>query len=147
MEDYRIRATLGVKPENYSPERPEMLYITRGATEPITYNVGDLVYYQVADLEQLTFMFKQGKTFYRFDMYDESGAQDSHFEIEDEKITFWLHSDDTNRFKPTKSGNLVKFEVIATMKESGAVIIEPQLPIIVVDSLISQYEEIDEDEE
>lgn len=144
MEDYRIRATLGVKPEYYSPERPEMLYITRGATEPIAYNVGDLVYYQVADLDQLTFVFKQGKTFYAFDMYDEAGNLDPHFEINDEQITFWLSSEDTNKFKPTKAGNLVKFEISATV--DGKILIEPQLPIVVVDSLLSQYEEAADEE-
>ena len=133
MEDYRIRATLGVKPEYYQPERPEMLYLTRGATNSISYSLDD---YGLSNLDNITFVFKQGKALVRYDWNVLEDAK--HFEIneETELLTFWLMPEDTLQFKPSKSGNLVKAELVLTYGED--VIIEPLLPLIVVDSLISQ---------
>lgn len=58
MRNYNFYATLSTEPTNCNHH--ELLYITRGATAELTYDLSDKVY-NLTDIDQMIFTFKQHK--------------------------------------------------------------------------------------
>lgn len=126
----------------YSPMR-------RGATYIYDYEIGSSV---LEMLDQVTFMLKQGDTLCYYDLYADSKegspkVLDSHFQVKDGVVHFYLSPDETAIFEVTEMHDLdsiVKFQVALNYKEeilrSGSAVpdivtIEDQPGIIVLDSL------------
>ena len=61
---------------------------------------------------------------------------DRHFELLGETIRFWFDTNETLEFKPTQPEDGVQFEVV--LRFGDRVLIEPQLPLMVIDSLSGQ---------
>lgn len=128
----------------------EVIYITRGATAELIYPLYDKVF-RFEDIEQITFTFKQGKTIYWYSMFTpgENGTveTDSHFyhfnNAEYDAIVFNFDSDETKQFK---AGLPVEYEIaiqlntdsFASLGGKDSIIIEPQHPIEIRDSLYSK---------
>lgn len=128
----------------------EVIYITRGATAELIYPLYDKVF-RFEDIEQVTFTFKQGKTIYWYSMFtpDEDGTveTDSHFyhfnNAEYGAIIFNFDSEETKQFK---AGLPVEYEIAIKLNTDGfvslggkdSIIIEPQHPIEIRDSLYSK---------
>lgn len=128
----------------------EVIYITRGATAELIYPLYDKVF-RFEDIEQITFTFKQGKTIYWYSMFTpgENGTleTDSHFyhfnNAEYGAIVFNFDSDETKQFK---AGLPVEYEIavklntdsFASLGGKDSIIIEPQHPIEIRDSLYSK---------
>lgn len=150
-----IYATLHTSPTPCNHTH-EMIYITRGASAELVFPVFDKAY-RIEDIEQLTITFKQGKTLDWYSMFDtvteevegktlETAVLDSHFYVfnDDEyaSIIFKLDSEETKQFKPNIN---IEYEVaiklntdsFASLGGKDSMIIEPQHPIAVVDSLYS----------
>ena len=135
----------------------EVIYITRGATAELVYPLYDKVF-RFEDIEQITFTFKQGKNIYWYSMFetteDAEGNpvinKDSHFyHFNNEEygaIIFNLDSEETKQFKPNI---LIDYEIaiklntdsFSTLGGKDSMVIEPQHPIEVRDSLFSRIEE------
>ena len=135
----------------------EIIYITRGATAELIYTLYDKTF-RYEDIEQITFTFKQGKNIYWYSMFetvkDAEGNtvinKDPHFyHFNNEEygaIIFNLDSEETKQFKPNI---LIDYEIaiklntdsFATLGGKDSMIIEPQHPIEVRDSLFSRIEE------
>lgn len=142
-----IYATLHTHP-TCSPI-PKPICITRGASAQLTYPLSDKTF-SVEDIEQVVFMFKQGKDLWGYSMFDDSepgkATKSPRFYILEEEnhsaIIFNLDGEDTKQFKP---GINLKYEItiklntdsLATTGYKDSIIIEPQCPIVVVDSLYS----------
>ena len=128
----------------------EVIYITRGATAELMYPLYDKVF-RFEDIEQVTFTFKQGRTIYWYSMFTsgEDGAveTDSHFyhfnNAEYGAIIFNFDSEETKQFK---AGLPIEYEIAIKLNTDSfvnlggkdSVIIEPQHPIEVRDSLYSK---------
>lgn len=128
----------------------EVIYITRGATAELIYPLYDKVF-RFEDIEQVTFTFKQGKTIYWYSMFtsgeDETVETDSHFyhfnNAEYGAIVFNFDSEETKQFK---AGLPVEYEIaiklntdsFASLGGKDSIIIEPQHPIEIRDSLYSK---------
>lgn len=132
----------------------EVIYITRGATAELVYTLYDKVF-RFEDIEQITFTFKQGKNIYWYSMFetikDAEGntvvKEDSHFyHLNSEEygaIIFNLDSEETKQFKPNI---LIDYEIAIKLNTDSfvnlggkdSIIIEPQHPIEVQDSLYSR---------
>jgi len=198
MGDLRLRATLDVKPRHDPMCGPKLIYLTRGATGSISYDLSKKAYYDFKDLDQVKFIFKQNKELYWYNMIDylvetadtefllgkdyynvlecdpetnqcivervtnSTGSPAGYYELSDEdqgiKVTtlwalddhfshetdgedydfiiFTLSPEETLQFKPTQPENNVKFEI--NLRVGSEVIVEPQFPIAVFDSLTSQ---------
>jgi len=146
-----IYATLHTHPTCQHTQ--EVIYITRGATAELVYPLYDKVF-RFEDIEQITFTFKQGKKVTWFTMFEagEDGALkvDPHFYHSDndeyDTIIFNL---DTNETKQFKADTLMEYEITIKLNADSfttpggkdSVIIEPQHPIEVRDSLYSCIEE------
>jgi hypothetical protein len=131
----------------------EVIYLTRGASAELTYPLYDKVF-RFTDIEQVTFTFKQGKTIYWYSMFETvKDAEDNdviqtnphfyYFDNEDyNAITFNLDSEETKQFKP---GLPVEYEIAVKLNTDSfvnlggkdSIIIEPQHPLEVIDSLFS----------
>ena len=149
-----IYATLHVHPTH----RPthEMIYITRGASAELVFPLYDKVY-TFSDIEQVTITFKQGKNVDWFTMFEtvieeekEVIKTDSHFyHFDNEDYGAIIFNLDNNETKSFKTGIPVEWEVaiklntdsMATLSNKDSIIIEPQHPIAVIDSLFSRVEE------
>ena len=128
----------------------EVIYITRGATAELIYPLYDKVF-RFEDIEQVTFTFKQGKTIYWYSMFtpgeDGTVETDSHFyhfnNAEYGAIVFNLDSEETKQFK---AGLPVEYEIAIKLNTDSfvslggkdSIIIEPQHPIEIRDSLYSK---------
>lgn len=132
----------------------EVIYITRGASADLVYPLYDKVF-RFEDIEQLTFTFKQGKNVSWFEMFDITQDEEGkdvvsidphfyHFESPDyEAISFNLDTVETKAFK---AGCPVEYEIavklntdsFASLGGKDSIIIEPQHPIEVRDSLYSR---------
>ena len=128
----------------------EMIYITRGASAELVYPLFDKTF-NFDDIEQVTFTFKQGKELYWYTLYTESERAglvvDSHFYVfeteEYSALIFNLDAEETKQFKPNV---LIEYEIaiklntdsFASLSNKDSIIIEPQHPIRVVDSLYSR---------
>ena len=128
----------------------EVIYITRGATAELIYPLYDKVF-RFEDIEQITFTFKQGKTIYWYSMFtpgeNETVETDSHFyhfnNAEYGAIVFNFDSDETKQFK---AGLPVEYEIAIKLNTDSfvslggkdSIIIEPQHPIEIRDSLYSK---------
>lgn len=66
MKQFDIRTSLRICPTMYKSH--EMIYLTRGASASLNFNFGEKIY-GFEDTDQLTFMFKQGKTLHWFKMF------------------------------------------------------------------------------
>lgn len=135
----------------------EVIYITRGASAELVYPLYDKVF-RFEDIEQVTFTFKQGKNIYWYSMFkttkDENDKDviitDSHFYHFDNEdygaIMFNFDNNETKQFKPNV---LVEYEIaiklntdsFANLGGKDSIIIEPQHPIEVRNSLFSHVEE------
>lgn len=147
-----IYATLRTTPScNYTHE---VIYITRGASAELIYPLYDKVF-RFEDVEQVTFTFKQGRNVYWYSMFetvkDEEGNEsiitDHHFyhfnNAEYGAVTFNFDSEETKQFK---AGLPVEYEIaiklntdsFANLGGKDSIIIEPQHPIEIRDSLFSR---------
>ncbi len=149
-----IYATLHVHPTCHPTH--EMIYITRGASAELIFPLYDKVY-SFADIEQITVTFKQGKTIDGINMFQtvieeekEVIKTDSHFyHFDNEDYSAIIFNLDNNETKSFKAGIPVEWEVavklntdsMATLGNKDSIIIEPQHPIEVRDSLFSHVEE------
>lgn len=128
----------------------EVIYITRGATAELIYPLYDKVF-RFEDIEQVTFTFKQGKTIYWYSMFtpgeDGTVETDSHFyhfnNAEYGAIVFNLDSEETKQFKarlPVEYEIAIKLNTDSFVSLGGkdSIIIEPQHPIEIRDSLYSK---------
>lgn len=131
----------------------EVIYLTRGASAELIYPLYDKVF-RFTDIEQITFTFKQGKTIYWYSMFETvKDAEDNdviqtnphfyYFDNEDyNAITFNLDGEETKQFKP---GLPVEYEIAVKLNTDSfvnlggkdSIIIEPQHPLEVIDSLFS----------
>ncbi len=143
-----IYATLHTAPTRCD-QTHEMIYITRGASAELIYPLFDKTF-SFEDIEQVTFTFKQGKELRWYTLYteteDTSLAVDPHFYVfeteEYSALVFNLDTEETKQFKPNV---LVEYEIaiklntdsFASLSNKDSIIIEPQHPIRVVDSLYS----------
>lgn len=147
-----IYATLRTTPS--CQHTHEVIYITRGASAELIYPLYDKVF-RFEDIEQITFTFKQGKNLYWYSMFepvtDAEGKTtintDSHFYHFDNDeygaIMFNLDSEETKQFKPNA---LIEYEIaiklntdsFANLGGKDSIIIEPQHPVEVRDSLFSR---------
>lgn len=147
-----IYATLRTTPS--CQHTHEVIYITRGASAELIYPLYDKVF-RFEDIEQITFTFKQGKNLYWYSMFEpvtDTGGKatintDSHFYHFDNDeygaIMFNLDSEETKQFKPNA---LIEYEIaiklntdsFANLGGKDSIIIEPQHPIEVRDSLFSR---------
>jgi hypothetical protein len=132
----------------------EVIYITRGASAELMYPLYDKVF-RFEDIEQLTFTFKQGKNVSWFEMFDITQDEEGkdvvsidphfyHFENPDyETISLNLDTVETKAFK---AGCPVEYEIavklntdsFASLGNKDSIIIEPQHPIEIRDSLYSR---------
>jgi hypothetical protein len=133
----------------------EVIYITRGASAELVYPLYDKVF-RFEDIEQGTFIFKQGKKVkeFTFEVVNTETKpvlkEDSHFYYFDNKdydaIILNLDSEETKFFK---AGLPIEYEIaikldtdsFVTLGKQDSIIIEPQHPIEVRDSLYSHLEE------
>ena len=146
-----LYATLHLHPTHQHTH--EVIYITRGASAELIYPLYDKVF-RFEDIEQVTFTFKQGKTVSWFTMFETAGDNtietDSHFyHFDNEDYGAIIFNLDNNETKQFKAGIPVEYEIaiklntdsFATLGGKDSIIIEPQHPIEVRDSLYSQVEE------
>jgi hypothetical protein len=147
-----IYATLHNKPTKCTYKH-EMIYITRGASATLVYPLFDKVF-KSEDIEQITFIFKQGRDLYGYSMFDDSTTDkkiNPHFCLIDDtsdyaRIIFNLNSDETKQFRPDIN---LEYEIAIKLNtdrfeatgNQDSVVIEPQHPIAVVDSLYSYIKE------
>lgn len=151
MQDLRIRATLDCNPGIQHEQK--MLKITKGADAYLTYNLSKKCYMpdQAIDkIEQITFIFKYNKYFVAYDMFD-GELIDEHFSSYEDLagntyVLFHFSSDDTKELPVTDIDDGLLFEVVIKFDTdsggyltSDSTIIEDQQPILVVDSLYSQF--------
>jgi hypothetical protein len=148
-----IYATLHTHPT--CPHTHEVISITRGASAELVYPLYDKVF-RFEDIEQGTFIFKQGKKVKEFTFevvnteIKPALKEDSHFYYFDNKdydaIILNLDSEETKFFK---AGLPIEYEIaikldtdsFVTLGKQDSIIIEPQHPIEVRDSLYSHLEE------
>ena len=146
-----LYATLHIHPTHQHIH--EVIYITRGASAELIYPLYDKVF-RFEDIEQITFTFKQGKTVNWFTMFetaeDKTIKTDTHFyHFDNEDYGAIIFNLDNNETKQFKAGIPVEYEIaiklntdsFATLGGKDSIIIEPQHPIEVRDSLYSQVEE------
>ena len=147
-----IYATLRTTPSKCNRAH-EMIYITRGASAELVY---PLNMFGIEDIDQITFIFKQGGDFYGYSMFDDSADRqiNSHFYLANNSeypaVIFNLDSKETQQFKPNIN---IDYEVVIklntdsfeTTGKKDSIIIEPQHPIAVVDSLYSYIKEESDD--
>ena len=128
----------------------EVIYITRGATAELMYPLYDKVF-RFEDIEQVTFTFKQGKTIYWYSMFtpseDETVDTDSHFyHFNNEEYGAIIFNFDSEETKQFKAGLPVEYEIAIKLNTDSfvnlggkdSIIIEPQHPIEIRDSLYSK---------
>lgn len=143
--NFSIYTKLDVMPK---PKKPELIYLIRGATGVLKFDLTDKQY-SFNDIDQATFIFKQGSTLFDFDLYDidvETGEKtlNNHFKHEYDPeydyISFILTVDDTLEFKPTAMP--MQYEVAVSLItdqniqiNQDTTIIEEQPKVIVKDSL------------
>jgi hypothetical protein len=146
-----IYATLHTHPT--CPHTHEVISITRGASAELVYPLQDKVF-KFEDIEQITFTFKQGKKITWYTMFEtgEDGAVtiDSHFcHFDNDEYDTIIFSLDTNETKQFKADILMEYEIAIKLNADSfetpggkdSVIIEPQHPIEVRNSLYSCIEE------
>ena len=139
-----IYATLHTAPTK-SVTTHEMIYITRGASAMLVYPLQ----FSIEDIEQTTFLFKQSGQVYGYSMFMDPTTKaelNPHFYLDVESeypaIVFNFDSVETLQFKP---GVNIEYEVVieldtdrfGTVGNKDSVVIEPQHPIAVIDSLYS----------
>jgi hypothetical protein len=146
-----IYATLHTHPTCHHTH--EVIYITRGASAELVYPLYDKVF-RFEDIEQITFTFKQGKKVAWFTMFEvgEAGAikVDPHFyHFDNDEYGAIIFNLDNNETKQFKADILIDYEIaiklntdsFTTLGGKDSIIIEPQHPIEVRDSLYSCIEE------
>lgn len=137
----------------------EVVTIIRGASATLNFDLFPKIY-SFEDIEQVSFIFKQGKKLTKFDCFvydnapdrnDVSWDFDKHFSWEKGEgysyLTFVLTEEETkDLFTASRKAGPVLFEVVVkldtdqfeTLKNIDSTIIEPQEPLGVVDSLYSE---------
>lgn len=68
MHTFNIKTTLNINPTMPSTSH-ELIYLTRGSSATLNFDFGKEVY-DFANTDQLTFIFKQGKTLHWFKMFN-----------------------------------------------------------------------------
>lgn len=132
---------------------PFTTVITKGASAELIFSFKKYSYlFDPADpfkyIDQLTFIFKQDDNIYYFEMFkDEDKTKDSNFGYNSdlEYISLLLSPAETANFDVANEYNPVQFEIAIKVNTDNliaqkvdSVIIEKQLPILVVDSLYSE---------
>ncbi len=139
-----IYATLHTTPS--CQHTHEVIYITRGASAELIYPLYDKVF-RFEDIEQITFTFKQGKNIYWYSMSVKAGniEPDPHFYYFNDEYAAVVLNLDSEETKQFKAGLPVEYEIavklntdsFVTLGNKDSIIIEPQHPLEVKDSLYS----------
>ena len=148
MQNLRIRATLDCTPGIQQEQK--MFKITKGADAVLTYNLSKNGIPSIDKIDQLTFIFKYNKYFEAYDMFD-GELIDEHFSTirkdDDICVLFHFSSEETMGLPVTEIDDGLLFEVVIKFEADGnpylpgeSTIIDDQQPILVVDSLYSQFE-------
>ena len=148
---FNIHTSLDIVPP-VKPQPVEVIYLTRGASGYLTFDLFDKVY-TFDDLEQLTVLFKQDKTVKVFEMIEYLDPEDKkqwkldpHFGYDEGPgyayVSFYLSAEETASFEPTVPGEFVDYEIVVKLdtdrlldQKVDATIIEKQRPIIIMDSV------------
>lgn len=126
--------------------------ITRGSSAELIFDFNKFSYLLNKSepfkyIEQVTFFFKQKYDVTYFEMLDDSGNLNPNFgfDSDDFYISCILSPEDTSNFKVTREGEPMEFEIAIKLntdqileQKIDTVVIEKQLPIIVVDSIYNQ---------
>ena len=126
--------------------------ITRGSSAEIIFDFNKFSYLLNKEdpfkyIEQVIFLFKQKYDVTYFEMFDENKELNKNFgfDLDDFYISCILDPETTSQFKVTKVDEPMEFEIVIKLntdevleQKIDTTIIEPQLPIIVVDSIYSQ---------
>lgn len=146
--NFSVYTKLDVMPK---PKAPEVIYIIRGATGNLKFDLLDKAY-NFEDINQATFIFKQADTFFTFDLYDidietQEKTMNEHFKHEFgpeyDFISLLLTVNDTINFKPT-AGFPMQYEVAITLADpeitidQEATIVEEQPAVFIKDSLYGE---------
>lgn len=151
MSNLNIHATLGVAPATI--HRPhEVLVITRGASAELLFNFINHSYLIDINepfkyIDQITFLFKQNNKIIHFDMINSKGQMNPEFAYDEDRmcVSLLLSPAVTSTLELASELNPMSFEIairanteFVTKQGKDTIIIEPQHPIIVVDSLYNQ---------
>ena len=131
---------------------PYTTKITRGSSAEIIFDFNKFSYLlnkkdPFKYIEQVIFLFKQKYDITYFEMLDENKElnQNFGFDLDDFYISCILDPETTSKFKVTKVDEPMEFEIVIKLntdevleQKVDTTIVEPQLPIIVVDSIYSQ---------
>lgn len=131
---------------------PYTTKITRGSSAEIIFDFNKFSYLlnkkdPFKYIEQVIFLFKQKYDITYFEMFDENKELNKNFgfDLDDFYISCILDPETTSQFKVTKIDEPMEFEIVIKLntdevleQKIDTTIIEPQLPIIVVDSIYSQ---------
>ena len=137
---------------NHNTISPYTTKITRGSSAEIIFDFNKFSYLlnkkdPFKYIEQIIFLFKQKYDITSFEMFDENKelTQNFGFDLDDFYISCILDPETTSQFKVTKVDEPMEFEIVIKLntdkileQKIDTTIIEPQLPIIVVDSIYSQ---------
>lgn len=147
MYNINIKTTLGKNKNCCCNISSVFKYITRGETALFEIDLEEKVY-ALEDIYQMTFMFKQGSTIWKFDLYDkDNNSLNKEFNIDNNVITLTLSPAITTQFSETGYENndeydLINYEIATILdinngvaEASDAVLIEPQYLIGVKDSI------------
>ena len=135
-----------------TPRSPYTAEITRGSSADILFDFNKFSYLLNRNepfkyIEQITFFFKQKYDVTYFEMFDENKQLNPNFgfDQDDLYISCILDPATTSQFKVTKEGAPMEFEIAIKLntdeileQKIDTVVIEKQLPIVVVDSIYSQ---------
>lgn len=152
MANLNIHATLGLTPTIKPQPAPEVLVLTRGASAELLFDF--CAYSYLIDsknpfkyIDQITFLFKQNEEITYFEMLDQYGRMNPEFAYDPDRlcISLLLSPSTTAAFELSSETNPMYFEIAIrantetiTEQKKDTVIIEPQKPIVVVDSLYNQ---------
>ena len=134
------------------PRSPYTTKITRGSSAEILFDFNKFSYLLNLNdpfkyIEQITFFFKQKYDVTFFEMFDKNKQLNPNFgfDQDDFYISCILDPETTSQFKVTREGDPMEFEIAIKLntdqileQKVDTVVIEKQLPIIVVDSIYSQ---------
>lgn len=151
MANLNIQSTLGIAPSKLN-KIPEVLVITRGASAELLFSFYKYSYLideknPFKYIDQITFLFKQNDNITYYEMFNTEGKLNSQFAYDEDllSISLLLSPADTAAFELASELNPMQYEIaikanteIVIEQQVDSIIIEPQMPILVVDSLYNQ---------
>lgn len=149
MRNFKIDTTLGVCPSKATLTKRASIFITRGTTSNITFDIKHKAY-TFDQIEQLTFILKQPSgTMLTFTMYDTEGNMDPHFThlvgTNYNYINYRFSPEESLMLELTSKNNFIEFEVAIEIDGDDAdpmrpayVSVEKQPLIGTIDSLYSK---------